>query len=591
MLAAVVSSAAAAAFSMPEHFRQAGDYSVELLGGSPDAKPAYTETDVRIPTKDGNVLYTRVFFPADMPKTSAVLYQQVPYSVDYHKEMVLTMYDVVLKAKCNVVLALQETRSRYNSTGSFDLFRNSGQDAQDTYDWIKAQKWSNGNVFPWGLSAMGIKGFLSGNGKFPIKGQSLGIAATSFYDPVIYKGGAVNTGILDVILPFTNMSIDAVGPMAVAHEAPSDWWAPAEFRNWDRVEWPSVMWAGWYDLFQQSSIDAYTQYRKNSKLLFRHAHRLVIDPLGHCGLRGAPAYYNKTAINATLGLWYVGSVGMFTVWKDATNVVEDGVALVKWQVLLSKIPNIVFYVMGSAGEAGHFAAGVDDWPSATPMSYYLAAGGKVVTSTAAAGKASFAYDPAHPVPTLGGNQFQSDVMPCGATDQAALLTRPDVLGFTAAPLSAPMAITGRVRATLEVSSNATDTDFYVQLLDVAPNGTRQLVVDGIQRMRWRGGATSPVHMKPGETYVIDVDLWSTSWIFAAGHAVGVHVTSSNNPGFRPNPNTGAGLPSKGMLPMHDHNVTAVNTVHFGKSAVVLPIVKISDLTPLPPIKLPGMPSA
>ena len=55
-----------------------------------------------------------------------------------------------------------------------------------------------------------------------------------------------------------------------------------------------------------------------------------------------------------------------------------------------------------------------------------------------------------------------------------------------------------------------------------------------------------------DVYATNVSLWSTSYVFAAGHRVRVHVTSSNAPRFAPNPNTGASFSRE--------NVTAATAV-------------------------------
>eukprot|EP01065_Artemidia_motanka_P035364 TRINITY_DN4328_c0_g1_i1.p1 TRINITY_DN4328_c0_g1~~TRINITY_DN4328_c0_g1_i1.p1 ORF type:complete len:630 (+),score=202.09 TRINITY_DN4328_c0_g1_i1:108-1892(+) len=572
---------------MSRHIRGGHEEAVRRLGGNLKDTPTYTETDVRIPTRDGQVLYTRLFFPQGAHKISgkaAAVFQQVPYSLSYHKQMVLSFWLLVLQGNCSVVLALQETRSRYNSTGDFDMFRLSANDAQDSYEWIAKQSWSNGVLFPWGISAMGIKAFLTGGANFTIRGQSIGIASPSFHNPVVYRGGALNTGIIDTMLPFTNISIQTVAPDIVQHEAPGPWWNANTFSDFEKVSWPSVQWAGWFDIFLQQSITAFDKYWSEGSVLTRTSHRLVIDPLGHCGLRGHASYYNETALNLTQMLWFGGTVGMFTVFKDVTNTIENGIALAKWNFLVSSIPTYTFYVMGTGG---HYLAGVDNWPAVTPSEMYLAPGQKLTTATPASGNVSYDYDPSNPVPTFGGTQFQSPLVPCGALDQTLIGPRDDIVHFTASPLSATMAITGHVTATLEVSSNCSDTDFMVKLVDVYPNGTRQLITDGVQRMRWRDGAKTATMMTPGQRYTVTVDMWSTSWIFAAGHAVGVDVTSSSSPGYRPNQNTGKPLPEHGLIPaLGGSNVTAHNTVHFGKSMVTLPTVKVSDLTPLPPINFP-----
>jgi hypothetical protein len=44
-------------------------------------------------------------------------------------------------------------------------------------------------------------------------------------------------------------------------------------------------------------------------------------------------------------------------------------------------------------------------------------------------------------------------------------------------------------------------------------------------------------MEPGEIYEIEVDLWSTSYIWNTGHRIRVAISSSNYPRYLNNPNT------------------------------------------------------
>jgi hypothetical protein len=147
-----------------------------------------------------------------------------------------------------------------------------------------------------------------------------------------------------------------------------------------------------------------------------------------------------------------------------------------------------------------------------------------------------------------------------------------------------VALTGPLSVTLFVSSNATDTDFAVTLIDVYPANSSDtknanasiLVADGITRMRWRNapGVSVPQLLTPGAQYQISVDLWNTSYVFSPGHRIRVHVTSSNYPRFDVNPNNGLPLTQSGP------NVTASNTLYTSlaaPSAINLPIVQLSQL--------------
>ena len=79
---------------------------------------------------------------------------------------------------------------------------------------------------------------------------------------------------------------------------------------------------------------------------------------------------------------------------------------------------------------------------------------------------------------------------------------------------------------------------------------------------------------PGEVAQLRIDLWSTANVFNRGHRIAVHVSSSNDPRFDPNPNTGKPLRADGETRV------ARNTVHHSAvypSRIVLPIVRASNI--------------
>jgi putative CocE/NonD family hydrolase len=196
----------------------------------------------------------------------------------------------------------------------------------------------------------------------------------------------------------------------------------------------------------------------------------------------------------------------------------------------------------------------------------------------------YRYDPADPVPTLGGNTLYSVTRrsatgeenpdfssTAGPRDQRPV--EPRCLTFTSEPLAGDLEVIGPVGLTLFASSNCPDTDFVAKLCDVFPDGRSILVTDGILRARYRKSRSRPRRLKPKRIYRLTVDLWPTAWRFAAGHRLRLAVTSSNFPRFDRNPNTGE-------PPASASNITvATNTVYHEKkypSHLTLPT--LSDQT-------------
>ncbi|MBU0496664.1 MAG: CocE/NonD family hydrolase, partial [Candidatus Thermoplasmatota archaeon] len=176
----------------------------------------------------------------------------------------------------------------------------------------------------------------------------------------------------------------------------------------------------------------------------------------------------------------------------------------------------------------------------------------------------FVYDPLYPVPTEGGGNLK---IKAGPYDQRSVENRSDVLIFTSPVLSEPYEATGPIKARLYVSSNQPDTDFTVKLTDVYPDGRSMLITDGIVRMRNRNYNDQWEFMSPGTVYEVEVDLWSSSYVWNTGHQIRVAVSSSNYPRFLNNPNTIEGIHAN-MTYVLAHNTVYVDSMY--PSALILP---------------------
>ena len=166
-------------------------------------------------------------------------------------------------------------------------------------------------------------------------------------------------------------------------------------------------------------------------------------------------------------------------------------------------------------------------------------------ATVAAEFREFVFDPAYPVPTVGGALTSGDpVMFGGAFDQGNN-TRDDVLAFQTEVLTEDLVVTGAIEAHLWISSDQPDTDFTVKLIDVYPpspdnpQGYAMNITDGILRARYREGFDHEVMMIPDTLYKIVIEPFASSNRFCKGHRLRVDISSSNFPHFDINPNTGA----------------------------------------------------
>jgi putative CocE/NonD family hydrolase len=184
-----------------------------------------------------------------------------------------------------------------------------------------------------------------------------------------------------------------------------------------------------------------------------------------------------------------------------------------------------------------------EWPLARAQNtpWYLHEGGTLsLEEPGTEAPDRYDYDPANPVPALGGATLMAPEYPAGPYDQRLIEARPDVLVYRSAPLHRDTEVTGPITVHLWACSSAPDTDFVARLVDIAPDGTSYNLTDGIVRARYREfcHGEQPSLVEPGRPYEFVIDLWATSNVFKGGHRIGLQVTSSNFPRWDRNPNTG-----------------------------------------------------
>ncbi|HEV2206782.1 MAG TPA: CocE/NonD family hydrolase, partial [Candidatus Acidoferrales bacterium] len=223
-----------------------------------------------------------------------------------------------------------------------------------------------------------------------------------------------------------------------------------------------------------------------------------------------------------------------------------------------------------------------DWPLARAVTthYYLHSEGKAnsvrgdgtLSTTRPEGDThdQFVYDPADPVPTIGG-PLCCGPLPTGLgpEDQRPAEGRDDVLVYTTPAFTKDTEVTGPVSLDLYISSSAVDTDFTGKLVDVWPNGFAQDLTEGILRLRYRESEEMPELASPGQIYHITLDMVATSNVFLAGHKLRLEVSSSNFPRFDRNLNTG------GVQALGTSYVKATNVIYHDRthpSALVVPVV-------------------
>ena len=502
--------------------------------------------------RDGTELATDVYRTPGAGSAPTVIIR-TPYGREGNESTAQALVDLGYSA------VSQDIRGTGESGGEFLMFRDDGwgltQDGYDTVEWAAAGNWSNGDTGLWGGSALAITSLLASGAAPPSLKCAFSLAGTGdLFHHLAYQGGALRE---ELVVNWCVSLGEAAALAAVLANGTDNWfWDPMSLQDrYANLQVPVYHMGGWYDIFTQGTLDAFEGLHNNGGAGAVGRQKLLVGPWNHAGDGGELVYPNSTIPPGEDLRW-------FAHWLKGE---ENGI---------DTEPAVTYYLMGDPGDAG--APGnvwltADNWPvPSTPTPFYFIDGGDLDTAPPAAGDPpeNFLYDPADPVPTIGGaNLF----LPAGTYDQSTILGRADVLVYTSSVLEEPLAITGRVKARLWVSSSALDTDFTVKLMDVYPDGAAMLVQDGILRMRYRKGQDQEVLITPGETYEIEVALWSTALVFNAGHHIAVAVSSSNAPRFNVNPNTG------GPFGAAASPVTADQTIYqdAGRpSHIILPVVPL-----------------
>lgn len=522
------------------------------------APQATTEAaEFMVPMRDGIKLATDVYLPGDSAGGDSgsatgrypVILIRTPYSKGMRGQATPWL-------KEGYAVVLQDCRGRFRSQGRYLPFMDDHADGYDTVEWIAAQKWSNQKIGLYGGSAMGITANQASYMTPPhLTAMYVMVAPASAYQQAIYTGGIFRKEINEGWLK--SQGATDVLAETLKHYKQDGYWDIREGKlHWAKVQVPVYNQGGWYDVFLQGNIDNYVGLQHQGGKGARGNQKLLMGPWAHGQVEEVKYPANSGAPAEEPHRW-------FAYWLQGK---DNGIM---------REPPVKYYAMGDVTDPkapGNEWRTSSDWPPAaktTPL-YFAEKGTLSRTAPSSSNPANttstYVYDAAKPVPTIGGSNL---TIKKGPMDQRAIGERPDVLKFSTTVLDAPLEITGPVKVELFSESDAPDTDWIAKLIDVYPDGTERLILDSGLRARFRNGFDREVMMEKRKVYRFDIDLWSTSIILNKGHRLAVHISSSNDPRFDPNPNTGKPLRADG------EERPAKNTIHYSRShpsRILLPVI-------------------
>ncbi|NOZ77613.1 MAG: CocE/NonD family hydrolase [Acidobacteria bacterium] len=512
-----------------------------------------------VPAPDGTPLATDVYLPPGWGPWPIVLIR-TPYGKSGEKSTCMAF------EAFGYGCVAQDTRGRFASRGQDTVFRDDGPDGRATVAWIAGQPWCDGAIGTFGASALGITQYMMAPGAPAALRCQIPIVATpDLYSDAMFQGGVLRHSL--VVNWLSGQGSLGMLDQVLEHRLLSSWWDPVNsLKRAADVTVPALHMGGWFDIFEQGTLDAFSAFQHHGGDGARGRQYLVIGPWTHRGFGQNTAGQLIFPDNAVINL--------VDLWTDFLGhwLKGDANGVDRW-------PAVRVYLMGAVGEPG--APGnrwidLDDWPPATVgRRLYLAAPGGLEWSVPPSGDASLTADPQDPVPTLGGANlfpdFEVDGRPMGAGpyDERPIEARDDVLVFSTPPLERPLTVMGRITARIWLVPQTPDLDVAIRLTDVYPDGRSMLLCDGISRARYHLGRDREAFLTPGSPVELTVDLWSTAMVFAAGHRIRISVSGSNSPRFEVNPNDGTN-PGDGSAGVVAHSVILLG----GRRAsfVELPVV-------------------
>jgi putative CocE/NonD family hydrolase len=552
------------------------------------------QNGVRVKTRDGVQLVADIYRPRNEGKFP-VLLERTPYNRkgDATNDFALASY--------GYVVILQDTLGRFDSEGEFYPFKYESLDGYDTIEWAAALDYANGQVGMFGGSYVGATQMLAAMAKPPhLVAIFPYVTSSEYYEGWTYQGGALaqwfasswSSGlVIDTLRRkadqnqrpkewVTTLPVDDY-PMArppqgselapyfrdwVTHERDDEYWKPWKISDhYSDMTVKGLHGGGWHDLFLKGSIKNYLGLRDSAATPeARAGQRLLLGPWAH-----APTSSE-------------GKIGDVVFGKEA--VLDTPKTILDWfDYALKGVRND----FASAAPVRIFVMGENAWRDEKefPLArtryakYFLHSvkgantvkgdGGLDVTTPGNEKTDSFTYDPANPVPTIGGRLCCGAAIPPGPANQQPNEPRSDVLVFSTLRLEKDLEVTGFISIDLYASSSAVDTDFTALLVDIDPSGYARFLTDGIVRARYRNSTVKAELITPGQVYKYTIDLWATSNVFKAGHQLRVYISSSNFPRFNRNLNTGEA--TQGATRM----VTANQTIYHDRehpSAITLPLI-------------------
>lgn len=553
---------------------------------------------------DGTRLATLVYLPDGIEGPYPVVFIRTPYGIG---DVIGGMWHYPARGYALVVQATRGTSftdPANRSDGVWEPMIHERRDGAAALDWIVAQPWSADKICMQGGSYVGYTQWTAAMARNPalkclVPESSMG---TAFSDQP-YMGGSFVEGMAfysfwmleQKLLPNRTWSdvlrhrplID-LDNYALGHDLPQwntlfqhptndAYWAEQDwYRGTHPRDFSALMISGWWD-------DDFPGTESNWALMSRYGtgpQRLIVGPWRHG--------YNLDR--------------MLNGYRFGADALRDDIWITKqrWydQHLKGMTPSPAEPVVR------YFVLGANEWRTATAWppkeavaeTWYLASTGdahRSFTSGTLSRQAPtgdqpadrYRYDPANAPPNWMSfdQMLRWEDVQSYPYDMKDIEARPDVLTYTSAPLEEDLTIAGALSATLYASTDVRDTDWWIHVSDLDPDGKSHRITQGMVRARFRHNDDPQNHifgsnfeserlLSGDSTEVVkyQIGIRSIANTFRKGHRIRIAIMNAVDNYSFPNSNTGK----------HEAFVTetvvgsmAVHHSRAHPSSVTLPVIR------------------
>ncbi len=556
--------------------------------------------NVAVRMSDGTVLRANVYYPVDKKTgkeakgTFPVILTQTPYGKDDSEYAAgssslgeLSGYNPYLVER-GYIDVIADVRGTGGSTGQWGFFDPvQGHDGATLVNWAAKLPHADGKVGLYGASYMGINQFetAADAGSRHVKAMFPIIAGNDIYRDTAFAGGFPDiefgafylgmTAALNVVLPFDEHNPNL--PTALADHVHDLYSFDIKLltsietggsRAYDQSYWqarnpvryipaivrdhiPAFLLGGWYDLFQRGELLNYSSFQN------AFDHRPLLSAM-------RPSQRVTSRYQLIQGPWYHVTVGQ---GLDYHGLNMNGVALAWFDHWLKGIDTGITATktplhLEDLGSGRWYSASRYPLNQATPKPYYLHPGGKLAPSSpphrSEPDKLVFTGTeiPCSQAPDQWSAGLGALVLsyfgatdPCVDNDHLSQLG-PGVHNYTTAPFKRATTLAGPIGATLYASSNTTDTEWVVEVSDVAPNGDSRALTEGLlegnQRaldpaLSWYGPGGRPLlpyhpytkaKQRPvptGRVTRYEIEVFPTFDTLAPGHRLRITIEAADFP--------------------------------------------------------------